>query len=142
MDLLLICKDGSASSLVSNLLWALEARSAATEAGVLFSSEALATLNSGAFLWPRELASQEWRLAVADAAKAKGLPIALRGEARQLDIHGVLAKAIEAGVPMFADPLWTDLLGLRGNLPAAVSELDAAAGLTLLMETKQIIGSL
>lgn len=142
MDLLLICKDGSASSLVANLLWAMEARKAGVDAQILFSAEALATLQSGAFLWPRELATQDSRLAIADAAKGQGLPIMLRGEARQLDFHGVFSRAKEAGVPMCADPVWTDLLGLRGKVPHGVSELDVASCLKLVQGAKQVIGSL
>ena len=66
----------------------------------------------------------------------------LRGEARQLDFHGVFARAKEAGVPMYADPIWTDLLGLRGKVPAGVAELDAAAGVNLIRDAKTVVGSL
>lgn len=142
MDLLLVCKDASASSLVANLLWAMQARRAGVDAAVLFSSEALAGFNSGTFLWPRELMLQDARLAMADGAKAQDLPIMLRGEGRQLDFHGVFARAQQSGLPMYADPIWTDLLALRGKLPAGIVELDVAAGLKVLQEAKTVIGSL
>lgn len=141
MDLLLICKDASASSLVANLLWAMQARKAGVDAAVLFSSEALAAFTSGTFLWPRELMLQDARLAMADSAKAQDLPIMLRGEGRQLDFHGVFARAQQAGLPMYADPIWTELLALRGKLPAGIAEIDAAGGLKLLREAKTVIGS-
>jgi hypothetical protein len=142
MDLLLIMKDGSAASVVSNCLLAMKAREAGTDARLFFSSEALVTLVSGAFLWPRELATTDWRWTVADAAKVQSLPIVLRGEARQIDVQGIFTMAQEAGVVMYADPIWTDLLGLRGKLPSGITELDAAAGLQLIGEAKQVIGSL
>lgn len=142
MDILFICKDASASSLAANLLWAMQARDTGSSVAVLFSSEALAAFQNGTFLWPRELSHQDSRLAIADSAKAKGLPIMLRGEARQLDFHGVFARAKEAGVPMYADPIWTDLLGLRGKVPAGVAELDAAAGVNLIRDAKTVVGSL
>src|SRR3990170_1641689 len=134
VDILLICKDASASSLVANLLWALRVRESGGDAGVLFSSEALAAFTSGAFLWPRELMAMEPRLTMADSAKAQDLPIMLRGEARQIDFHGIFARAREAGVPMYADPIWTGLLALRGKLPDGITELELEAGQKLLRE--------
>jgi len=142
MDLLLICKDASAASLVTNLLWGSAARKAGMEATVLFSAEALAAFCSGAFLWPRELAHQEARLAIADNSKGQNLPIAFRSEARHLDVHGLLAQVQAEGLPMVADPIWTDLLGLRGKLPAGIAELDLADGLKLIGSAKAVVGSL
>ncbi len=142
MNLLLICSDASAASLTSNLLWAMEARSGGESVAVLFSAEALAAFSDGVFLWPRELSKQTTRLTIADSAKAQELPLMLRGEARQLHVLDLVTRAQEAGVPIYADPVWTDLLGLRGKLPDGIQELDRAGGLKMLGEAKTVIGGL
>ncbi|TAK31599.1 MAG: hypothetical protein EPO21_17385 [Chloroflexota bacterium] len=142
MDLLLICSTASAASLAANLLWATEARKAGMNPAVMFTAEALAALGDGTFVWPRGLSHQGARLTIADSAKRQGLPIMLRGEARQLDFHSLFARAQEEGVPMYADPVWTELLALSGRLPVGVEEIDASKGLRILSEARTIIGGL
>lgn len=141
-DLLLICSEASAASLAGCLLWATAARNATASVAILFSGEALAASRDGAFLWPRELMSQDARLVMADAARAHDLPVMLSGQARQFDVHGLFDRAREAGVPMYADPVWTDLLALRGKLADGIVELDAVDGVRLITEAKTVVGSL
>lgn len=141
MDLLLICRDGSASSLLGNLMVASEAKKSGSTAGILFTEGALAMLCQGVFLWPRELQGQEWRLRIADNAKAAGMPIMGRGEGRQIDVVGFLNKLKDEGLPMFACPGWSKLLGLQGKAPAGIQELDFPGAERLMQESKRVIGS-
>ncbi len=142
MDMLLICRDASASSLISNLVLAMRQKEKGLQVAIMFTSEALAALARGTFLWPRELQEAEIRLAMADNGKKAGFPVTGRGEARQLDIWQILNKAKESGVPMYAAPFWVDLLGLQNKLPEGVSALTTDSALKMFVEAKKIIGSL
>jgi len=143
MDLLLICRDALASSLVDNLLLAIEAKKNGAEAAVLFTQEALAGISGdGTFGWPRELSGQERRYRVADTAAKLELPIMGSGQARQLDYRQVLEKAQQADVPMYASSTWVEFLGLNDRLPAGISVIESPALLKMVMDVKTIIGSL
>lgn len=141
MDLLFICRDASASSLLSNLAVAIEAKKAGKEVGVLFTQEALAALAGGVFLWPVGLQGQELRLAMADNGRQMGFPLLGRGEGRQLHAAAFMDMAREAGVAMFACPLWSGLLGAREKLPPGVKAIDLPAALNALSGAKRVIGS-
>lgn len=141
MDLVFICRDALASSLLSNLLLATEAQKAGKKVAVLFTQEALAAVSGGAFLWPQGLQGQPTRLTMADNAKAMDIPIMLRGEGRQVNAAAMVDKARQAGVPMFACPAWTQLLSLKGKLPPGVAEMDLATALKTLGEARTVIGS-
>lgn len=140
MDALVILRDALASSVVGGLLFAIEARKAGQTVGVLFTQEALAALARGCLTWPRELTGQEARLALADRGAALGVPLTARGEARQLDAKGLAAKAAEAGVPLYACPIWTGLLGLD-RPPTGLQSLDTAGVLALIRDARHVIGS-
>lgn len=142
MDLLFIVRDGLASSLISNLLAALEAKNAKKDVAVLFTGDALATLSRGSFEWPRELVLQTMRWQIADAAPKLGLAVMGGcGEGRQLDVRAVLQQAEAAGVPMLACPTWSVLLGLS-QLPSGVQPLEGKTLVELLESAKRVIGSL
>ena len=142
MDLLFILRDALASSLVGTLLTALDARRAGQEVGVVFTQEALAAAARGSFEWPRELSGQEMRLALADRGAAMGLPLAGRGEGRQLDAKRLIAQAQEDGVMLYACPTWSSLLELEDKLPGGIQPLDTAALLLLIQDAKKVIGTL
>ncbi len=142
MDLLLILRDALASSLVGALLMALNARKAGQEVGVIFTQEALAAVVRGSFGWPRELSGQEMRLTIADRAANAGLPLLGRGEGRQLDAKGLISQAQEAGVRLYACPVWSSLLGLEGELPYGLQVLDTEAALRLIQDAKKVVGTL
>ena len=142
MDLLLILRDALASSIIGGLLTALHAKRAGGEVGVLFTQEALAAIARGSFQWPRELSGQEMRLLMADRGAEMGLPLLARGEGRQLDAKGMLAKAREAGVVLYACPTWSSLLGLTGELPHGLERLDTDRLSGLIQSAKQFIGTL
>ncbi len=142
MDLLLILRDALASSLVGGLLTALHARKAGQEVAVVFTQEALAAVVRGSFAWPRELAGQATRLLLADRAVAAGLPVLGRGEGRQLDAKALIARAREAGVTLYACPVWAGLLGLEGELPPGLIATDTPGFLALVRDAKRVVGSL
>ncbi len=142
MDLLLILRDALASSLVGSLLMALSARKEGQEVGVLLTQEALAAIAQGSFEWPRELSGQEMRLIMADRGADIGLPLLGRGEGRQLDAKGLMSQARDAGVIMYACPIWSSLLDLEGRLPDGMQALDTAAVLRLIQDAKKVIGTL
>lgn len=142
MDLLLILRDGLASSLVGGLLTAMSARRAGREVGVLLTQEALAALARGCFEWPRELSGQELRLTMADHGGALGVPLRGRGEGRQLDARGLVSRAREAGVVLYACPVWASLLGLEGALPEGLEPVEGAEVSGLILEARRVVGTL
>jgi len=142
MDVLFILRDALASSLVGNLLTAMDAKKAGRDVGVLFTQEALAAAARGSYGWPRELSGQEMRLTIADRGAAAGLPLLGRGEGRQIDAKRLIGSAHEAGVSLYACPTWSSLLGLEGKLPPGIQSIDAATFLKLIQDTKRIIGTL
>lgn len=142
MDMILICRDALASSLLTNLVTAIEAKRSGVDVGVLFTEEALTAICRGVFLWPRELREQEVRYKMADNAKQADIPIWGRGQWRQIDAFSLLSKAAEAGVPMFACPLWTGLLELDGEIPRGVTALNHTELLEMLRNARTVIGAL
>jgi predicted peroxiredoxin len=82
------------------------------------------------------------RFLMADHAAARGIPVAGRGESRQIDTKALIAQIRDAGVPLYACPVWAALLGLEGKLPQGLQAVDAAAVCTLLHDAKQVIGTL
>ncbi|MFA4915614.1 MAG: hypothetical protein WC560_02945 [Syntrophales bacterium] len=142
MDLILICRDALANSLVGNLVLAMEAKKAGTDVGVIITEEALAAMTGGTFCWPRELKEQVMRYKMADNAAAVGLTTqGGRGDGRQINLRQLITAAKEAGVPMFACPVWTALLGLKGNLPEGIKEVELPEALKMITEAKKVIGS-
>lgn len=142
MDLLLILRDALASSVVGNLLTAMAAKNAGRRVGVLFTQEALAAFARGSFEWPRELSGQEMRLTMADRGAGAGVPLLGRGEGRQLDPKGLISAARDAGVVLYACPIWTSLLGLDGKLPDSLQAVEIGALTALMEEAKQVVGTL
>ncbi len=142
MDLLLILRDALGSSLVTCLMVAMDASKAGRKVALLVTQDALAALARGSFDWPRELSGQEMRLTIAEQGASMGLPVSGRGEGRQLDAKGLVAQAQQAGVILFACPIWATLLGLEDKLPHGLQPLDSGAVLGLIQDTKQVVGTL
>lgn len=141
MDLVFICRDALASSLLGNILLAQEAYKSGMKVAILFTEEALAALSMGIFMWPKDLQGQSTRLTMANNAPAMDVPVMLKGQGKQVDVMGMFQKAINAGVDMYACPIWSQLLGLKGKLPQGVAEMDLATMLKTLGEAKKVIGS-
>ncbi len=141
MDLLLIVRDACASALIGTLVAARDAHAAGRAVGVLVTGEALGAVAGGTFAWPRELTGHALRLALADRGKALGLPVAAKGEARQLDARALVAETAASGVTLYACPLWSALLGLAAP-PAGLTAIDRAGLGRLLGEAGKVIGAL
>lgn len=141
MDILLICRDALENSVIANLVLAMEARKAGMEAGVLFTEEALAGLGGGAFAWSPLLADRDTRMTVAKKATDKGITVISSLDKRETDLKPLTKAAKEAGVGLFACPTWSDLLDLRGKLPAEMQEIDLPMAFKLLSGAKKVIGS-
>jgi len=142
MDLLLICRDALASSLIDNMLVAIEAKRTGTDVSVLFTQEAVAAVAGGTFGWPAGLSGQNRRYTMADAGSGQELLIMGSGQARQLDSRQVFQRALEAGVPVFASGAWVELLGLHEDLPTGVSVVDSQHMLDMLRSAKCVVGTL
>lgn len=141
MDILFICRGAWASTLITSLTLAMEARKDSSDVAILFTEEALAALSDGYFRWPQALTGQEMRWKMADNASKAGLPTyGGRGQARRIDVWASITKAKESGIRMFASPLWVTLLGLSGNLPEGLDELSKADESKMLKEATVIIG--
>lgn len=142
MDVLFIVRDASASSLVGTILTALQAQQAGRTVSVLITQDALAALARGTFAWPRELSGQTARLTLADRGAAMGVPLLGRGEGRQLDPKGLVTRARDAGIPLYACPVWSSLLGLDGAPPAGLQAVASGTLAELLCSARQVVGSL
>lgn len=142
MDMLLIVREASASSLVGTMLRAMEERKGGREVGVLLTGEALWAAMNGYFAWPAQLAEPKMRLQMADVAKEKGWPLVGRGEGRQLDGKGLISQAAEAGVMVYACPVWSQLLGIDEGLPAPITPITIEESSTLLRVAGVVIGTL
>jgi peroxiredoxin family protein len=145
MDVLFIVRDALASSLVGTLQTAIQARTAGATVAVLVTQEALAALAAGTFAWPRELTGQAMRWGMADRAARVvpgGIPVAGRGDARQLDAPALVSAARADGVTLYACPTWSALLGLEGAPPAGLEPLDGPALVQLIRDAGQVVGSL
>lgn len=142
MDILFICRDALASSVVTNLALAQEAKKAGREVAVLFTEEALQAAAETVFRWPQELAPQEMREKLADNAGKVGIPtFGGKSQARRIDAQAAIKEAKKNGITMFASPLWVTLLGIDGKLPEELTGLSQADELKMLKEAKTIIGS-
>lgn len=142
MDVLLIVRDALASAVVGTLLTARDAHDAGRRVGVLLTGEALAAFARGTFAWPRELAGQAMRLTLADrGGKDLGLPLTAKGEARQLDAKALVAATAATGIPIYACPIWSALLGLDATPPGCTA-LDRAGLTRLLGESGKVVGAL
>ncbi|GEM_PF-613967 len=127
--ILLVCREGSASSIISILTLALETKKAGQDVDVLFTEEGLIAVCLGVFDWPRQFRGQALRLRMADNGPALGLPtMGGKGEARQLDARQLVLNTVKAGVPVYASGFWTKLMGLQGQIPEGIKmlELDSA----------------
>lgn len=142
MDLVFLVRDALASALIGSLVAARDAKEAGRSVAVVVTGEALAAAAGGTFGWPRELAGQRMRLALADhGGKGLGLPLLAKGEGRQLDPKALLTATAAAGVTIYACPIWSALLGL-GAPPSGLAALDRSALTRLLVEAGKVVGSL
>lgn len=141
MDILLICRDASTSSLLDNLLISIEAKKDGADVLVLFTQEALAAVAGGTFAWPRGLLGQKRRYQMADNGAKQGLPVSGVGQLRQLDYRQALEMARQAGVPLAGLSTWVNLLELRDFLPKGMMVVQPKELLQMIREAKSVVGS-
>jgi len=142
LDLLIVLRDAQTSSLVDALFFARQSKERGQQVAIVLTQEALVAAAVGTYGWPRELSGQQMRYAMADAGSQKGLPIKGRGEGRQIDWRALLDRAAEEGIPIYGNPYWLELTGLRDRLPASVRPIGEDDLLDLLESSKRIIGTL
>ena len=140
MDIILICRDALENSLLGNIGMALEAKKNGSSPGILFTQEALAAVAGQSFRWSPLLENRGTKIAVSKNATAMGIQLASERDKRWTDINRLIKSAKEAGIPLMACPLWSNLLGLEGKLPPEISAIDSQTLLKEMKEAKTIIG--
>lgn len=141
INLLFICRDALANTLINTLLLAIEAKKEGKEVAVCYTGEALLSVTKGVFRWSPQLSPQDIRLKLSNEAVKLNIPIMGSGVARQLDPKALIRRAIEAKVPMFACAPWVELLELEGSLPEGISKVDMPTILKWMESAKVVIGS-
>lgn len=134
MDVLLIAKDGSLNSILTNVMLAMDAKQAGADAGVLFSEEALAALMDKKFYEMPEGLKKHSKEIADNAAKA-GLPL-------PKEPADVVNMAAGAGLPMFACPAWGLLLGVAGKIPAEITLLDVPTALKEISAAGKVVAGI
>lgn len=140
MDLLFICRDGLENSVIGNVVMAMETKKAGGQAAVFFTQEALAGLCGSSFDWSPGLRDRDTRMKVSRTAKKMGIPLASAKDDRWTDVRQLVRAAAEAGVDLYACPLWASLLGLK-HVPSGVKEISLPEALKMLQQAKTVIGS-
>jgi hypothetical protein len=134
MDVLIIAKDGSLNSILTNVLLAMDAKKAGVDVGVLFSQEALAALMDRKFYeMPEGLKKHSKE--IAENASAAGLAL----PKEPADVVGLAATA---GIPMFACPAWGPLLGVAGKIPSQITPLDVPTTLKEIGAAGKVIAGM
>jgi hypothetical protein len=141
LDLLLVCHDAEAASVVGNALVAVDAARLGRSTAILFSGEALLALLNGRFQWSRGFWPQVVRWSVADRAQELGLPTRGKGQWRDLDVAALLEWTHDQNVQFLACPAWGSLLAGHKPWPSSLLVLTAPQTMTLLEETKTVVGS-
>ena len=59
---------------------------------------------------------------------------------RWTDLRALLIAGREAGVELFACPIWSRILDVRDSLPPEVSILDSVEEMESLMSERRVIG--
>lgn len=142
MDVLFILRDAEGSSAISTLCAARDAHANGQDVAVLVTQGALAALSFGSFEWPRALSGPPLRIAMAVAGKAQDLPVAGRGEAKQLDPKALARQVAEAGVRLYACPQWSELLGVADDLPEGLRTAESQKVSELVAKASKIVGTL
>ena len=140
MDILLICRDALEDSLLSNISIAIEAKKNGSEAGVLFTQEALTALAGQSFRWSPLLANRDSKIKVSKNATAMGIQIASERDKRWTDIYRLINSAKEAGISLMACPLWSKLMDVEAKIPSEITIIDYSTFFKEIKEAKTIIG--
>ena len=143
MDLLIIIKDGLENSILTNLLLAMDWTKAGSQVGILFTEESLPVLAGDGFTWSALLRDRVSRAGIGKVCSKQGVPVYEHPTKRYLhvDTRKLLGRAKEAGVDMYACPMWTEFLGLEEELPSELARLSKEDALKMVQEAKKVLGN-
>lgn len=139
--IVLICRDALENSVIGNVGVAMEAKKAGEDVAVIFTQEALAAFGGSSFDWSPLLRPREVRSRISKSANGRGIPVSSPKDDRWTDMGRLIQGAKEAGVSLYACPLWSELLGVKGKLPAELAEIDFPSALKAIKEADVVIGS-
>lgn len=142
MDVFLICRDALENAVIGNVALALDVRRRGAKAAILFTGEALDALAGQSFGWSTLFRSREARITISRGATRLGVLIAAERDDRSTDLPRMLEGARQAGVELFACPIWSEILGIGDSLPASLTRVPNIAALEPLMTGRQVIGAL
>lgn len=113
MKAVFICRQGTEDAVVGNVALAKAWREGGQEAAVLFTGKALAALTSGPVQWSPLFQGRAARMTISHNAESMGLPLADPRDGRWTDVRRLLKEAASMGVPLWACPIWSKLLGIQ-----------------------------
>jgi peroxiredoxin family protein len=142
MDMIVLCREGVFDSLVTTIAVAMTAQRSGKEVGVVFTGDALNRVCTGVVRWARSLSSMEVRKTISKEAKEMGLSLASSSDPRELDLQPLLKEARDAGVKLYACPLWSRLLKLTNTLPEWLSEIEMDRFVEEIISSPKVVGSL
>lgn len=140
MDVFLICRDALENSLIANVALAMDVRRRGHRAAILFTEEALAALAGQSFGWAPLFRSREARITIARGAARLGVPAAAERDDRWTDTTRLVEAAREAGIELYACPVWSRILGIADALPDGLTPLPDVPALERAMAGRQVIG--
>jgi peroxiredoxin family protein len=121
--------NGYHNSIGSALFIAAQLKSQGVDVAVVFVAEALAALAERKFEPCPALA--KYATTIEENMKKMGFPT---------NAIDYVKQAKSAGIPLYAAGIWSDLLGVRGKLPAEIQVMENPDVVKLIAEAKKIIG--
>ena len=140
MDLIFICRDALENSVISNIGFALEARKAGMDVGVLFTEEALLAMAGESFRWSDLFQGRDTRARISKNATSMGIEVANQKDSRWTDLTRLLCLAREKGVRLFACPLWVQILDVKQEISSRLELLEMETIIQELTKAKIIGG--
>lgn len=139
MKALFICRQGTEDTVVGNVALARVWRESGREAAVLFTGEALAALSAGPVQWSPLFQSRPARMTISRNAERLGLPLADPRDGRWTDVRRLLRETASAGVPLWACPIWSALLGIESP-PEGLTAISRERLLEELAASDMVVG--
>ncbi len=142
MDILLFSREGLYDSLINHLVLAMSFQKSGKKVGIVFTGDALNCLSRGVVRWSGSLSDVETRKMVSSEGKAMNLSIQNARDPKVIDIKPLLLQAKEAGVALYACPIWSNLLRLSGRLPGELSEIGMDTLMDEVSSSMKVLGAL
>ena len=140
MDIVIFSRDATYDSLINNLTMAMSLEKAGKTVGIIFSGDALNCLCGGVIGWSKSLSGIQTKKTISKEAKNMGIAITGPTDPREIDIKPLIQQAKEAGVSLYACPVWTGLLKLRERLPAWLTEIETRELADEIISSDKVIG--